>query len=122
MKPTIFLQERDKYVAIKVGCGRRLNVGALEKSFSGTASGVLNARKRLIELLANSGENFRQRRGFVQALESELRSGGGAGYEGSVDFGDYETSLKYLKQHFVIKRCRCQGFNPLEAFSEEQAM
>jgi hypothetical protein len=105
-KRQLFIKSLRPYDAVKLNCGTRHNLGALEQRFLGGGSpGTLNAKKGLIDLIKKAGGDFGALPGFVPARHGMLRRGAGSGYIGWKDFGSPAAARKYLEQYFVIVQC-----------------
>ena len=105
-KKNLFLKHLQPYVAVKLGCKTRWNLGALEKDFRGGGhAGTLNARQNLINLIAGAGGNFPAEPGFVHAHAGRLRRGDGTGYVGWKDFGTHDAAIRYLERYFGLIAC-----------------
>ena len=104
-KRSLVLQAGEKYVAIKFDCARKINLGAVEIKSCGAPTGTLNARNRLIELIAEAGGDLAAHPSYNASVDYELRAGGGVGYAGWVDFGDFDSAVSYLGKYFKVLSC-----------------
>ena len=104
-KRTLFIKHLEPYVAVKLNCETRWNLGALEKSYLGGHPGTLNAKKELIDLIAAAGGNFPAEPGFQLSHNGQLRRRVGTGYFGWKDFGTYAAAIRYLEQYFELIEC-----------------
>jgi len=104
-KRSMVLQAGENYVAIKFDCARKINLGAVEIKSCGAPTGTLNARKWLIELIAEAGGDLMAHPGYNPSRGQELRGGGGIGYAGWVDFGNFASAVSYLRKYFKVLSC-----------------
>lgn len=112
MKPTLYLKRLVYYVAIKLDCDERHNLGLIGVGGQNGAQGMLDVKEDFCDLIRHQGGNFQQLPGFVLSPNGRTHFGNGAGFLGWKNFGSQDAVIQYLRQYFNLVECDEDGAIP----------
>ncbi len=115
MKPTLYLKRLVYYIAIKLDCDERHNLGLTGVGGQQGSEGVLDVKEDFCQLIRRQGGNFEQLPGFVRSPNGKTHFGNGAGFLGWKNFGSQRAAVAYLEQYFTLVECDEDGEVPKRA-------